>query len=100
MRTGRPAFHIKARWITVDNELGSHFYLLDEKSRLVLINGQVIAHKYVPNPHPPTTVTNAQAQAQVVSRPGSVATADIWFDNENPFALFDDTLGGSLFREF
>jgi hypothetical protein len=98
MRTGRPAFHIKARWITVDTSIGSHFYLLDEKSRLILINGQVTAHKFVPTLPPPPAVVDPQAQ--VVSRPGSVPTADLWFNDQNPFEFFDDSMGGSVFTDF
>jgi hypothetical protein len=48
MRTGRPTFHVKARWITIDQPLGSHYYRLDDDGHLVLINGKVLAHKFVP----------------------------------------------------
>jgi hypothetical protein len=47
MRTGRPAFHIKARWVTLDLQNGSYFYRLDDKGNLVRTDGRIAACKFV-----------------------------------------------------
>ena len=47
MRTGRPVFHIKARWISIDTADGSVFYRLDERGKLILVNGLVTPHHTV-----------------------------------------------------
>lgn len=47
MRTGRPVFHIKARWISIDTPDGSVFYKLDDKGKLILVNGLVTPHHTV-----------------------------------------------------
>lgn len=44
MRTGRPAFHIKAHWITIDIDGKSVFYQLDGNGRLIRKNGRIEPH--------------------------------------------------------
>jgi hypothetical protein len=117
MRTGRPAFHIKARWITLDLPAGSYYYKLDEKGNLIHTNGQVIAHRFVSaeretvdnerspvartsiselvteEPQTPIIVTGRPPPriSTPMSRPTSVASADFpevgWFDDQ-AYGLF------------
>jgi hypothetical protein len=44
MKIGRPRFHQKARWITIDSPGLSQYYMLDERGRLVLNDGRVAPH--------------------------------------------------------
>ena len=41
IRTGRPVFHIKARWISFDGPDGIEFYSLDSKGNLIKKDGKV-----------------------------------------------------------
>ena len=50
MRTGRPVFHIKAQWISIDTPDGSVFYELDAKGKLVLVNGLIRPHHRTDKP--------------------------------------------------
>ncbi|OHT09191.1 hypothetical protein TRFO_22021 [Tritrichomonas foetus] len=40
-KTGRPVFHIKAQWISIDGPDGSVYYKLDNKGRLMKQNGKL-----------------------------------------------------------
>ena len=44
MRTGRPAFHVKAHWISIDIDGKSTFYELDNKGQLIKKNGMIQPH--------------------------------------------------------
>jgi hypothetical protein len=117
MRTGRPSFHIKARWITLDLPSGSYYYQLDDKGNLIQTNREVVPHHFidaqaetVPTkcspiarmvnlkpmveeaPAPPLISDRASPKAQLLaSRPCSVASYDCpdfsWFD-ESTFDSF------------
>jgi hypothetical protein len=47
MKPGRPRYHQKARWLTIDGPGSSQYYLLDEHGNLVLIGGRVTLHHTV-----------------------------------------------------
>jgi hypothetical protein len=103
MRTGRPAFHIKAKWVTIDQPNGSYFFELDDKGRLKLRNGLVQPHRFVPNPpaappadlapQPPATPPREQQQkdAAEVESPQSIALepSSVW-DAASDFSFFDE----------
>jgi hypothetical protein len=105
MRTGRPAFHIKARWITIDTAAGSYFYKLDDGGKLILINNQIQVHHFVPAGTDPTGSSNKQltrdktevvvteappqriVTPQKVSRPASIT--DCWTSEQQGFFDLD-----------
>ena len=47
MRTGRPVFHVKARWVTIARPDGTHFFRLDDKGKLELHKGLIQPHHVV-----------------------------------------------------
>ena len=47
MRTGRPVFHVKARWITIARADGTHFFRLDDKGKLEMQKGLIQPHHVV-----------------------------------------------------
>lgn len=53
MRSGRPSYHIKAKWITCMDPDTNKFevFELDSKGNLVKINGEIVPHHVVPFQH-------------------------------------------------
>jgi hypothetical protein len=45
MKAGRPRYHVRAKWITLDSPKGREHYELDAKGHLVHKN-------FLPDPHP------------------------------------------------
>jgi hypothetical protein len=95
MKTGRPAFHIKAYWITIDLPTGSYFYKLDHRGNLERVNGQIEASRFVPataadegaRAQPPTRRLQSRAAVSAnASRPASVV--DLPFDDGDLFGGF------------
>jgi hypothetical protein len=44
MKIGRPRYHQRARWLTIDGPGSSQYYLLDQGGHLVLAGGKVAPH--------------------------------------------------------
>jgi hypothetical protein len=106
MRTGRPAFHIKAHWITLDLPDGSYFYRLDHRGNLERVNGQIRASRFASaepapaaEPQPAPLAQPEQLRAAVSprrSRPTSVA--DFAFPDGDFFGGWDE-LGDFTFAD-
>jgi hypothetical protein len=68
MKTGRPTWRIKSRWISVDMPMTSIYYELDSNGRLVRIDGHLRAHHAVPvgvQQPPPPPIVNDPLPARV-----------------------------------
>jgi hypothetical protein len=97
MRTGRPAFHIRACWISVDLPTGSCFYELDQHGRLQRHNGQIRPHHSKPAA-PPARPLSRRAPDRPQSPPVLAHPPPIEpILSDPPDAAFEfDWLGGPI----
>jgi hypothetical protein len=102
--------------VTLDLAAGTHYYELDDRGRLKLVNGQVMSHKFVPakevhpevdavppaipaarppSRHPVQVPGDASGEppAVVFSRPASLAVMDLEWDAQNGLGYFEDAWG-------
>ena len=107
MRSGRPSYHVKAKWIScfdpISNKL--EFYELDNKGNLVKINGNIKPSKVTtfhlsPSEDPPdikTPVENVSTDFYVFNEEAATSVEkfdlDTFFDYTN---VEDEAFIGSL----
>jgi hypothetical protein len=91
--------------MSVDTASGSQLYLLDDKSGLILTNGKVIPHKFLPPaqaaaPAPaPAPAGPSDLSGERVTRPGSVGIGGSWLDEQFEIGFFGDQTGFSFFGD-
>jgi hypothetical protein len=92
MKAGRPAYHVRSKWVTIATPHGLLYFELDRRGNLIRLNKQLLVHHVEPLciPETPAAPISAPDPAPVLPLP--IVTSDL-FDTSN-WMQYDTLTGG------